>query len=602
MVSDNCNGEESPSRFYRNLPRLSTYHYQCSKTSTSKEVASVFESAIQRQERADPSTHKCMVFMDEAGLPEEEMESLKVLHYYLEGHMSTKAKVGFVAISNHVLDAAKSNRCVSLLRQEPDEAEMMRITEGVLFKTKGTAITAVIYGEHSFDIECINQRLCQSYRQLMQYNDDKLETFFGLRDYIYFLKYLRKKCLISDRALVLTPKNILCGIERNFNGTPPDHLNTVCSFFFANLPKTSLTNMNIPSVIREPLEIISDALHRSEMKSGFGRYSLIIDESGDDSIMRLLVSEKLINTSQKSLFMLSNMPEQQELERINLVSGVKYAAMKGTKIVLSQTDSLNESFYDLFNQNFRQVTSKNGEERLFANIAIGGVSRRSHISPSFHCVVQVRHADLCALPAPFLNRFEKFRLSVISALHHKMKSCGFRKTINQCIENVKSFVDKIGKENICGYSDGNTIESFFLDFITANGATEDGWITNFDDSPNNFVGHLTKFLNTFVSSLITLDEVANVANQALKCIPKDQAIALKELLSKTSICNISNLRQSFHDLISGQRQNLISTIVESLIQMILSRRGIAVILALVTPDAIFMKRCVSFSIFVNDDS
>ena len=127
MVSDNCNGEESPSRFYRNLPRLSTYHYQCSKTSTSKEVASVFESAIQRQERADPSTHKCMVFMDEAGLPEEEMESLKVLHYYLEGHMSTKAKVGFVAISNHVLDAAKSNRCVSLLRQEPDEAEMMRI-------------------------------------------------------------------------------------------------------------------------------------------------------------------------------------------------------------------------------------------------------------------------------------------------------------------------------------------------------------------------------------------------------------------------------------------------------------------------------------------
>ena len=48
--------------------------------------------------------------MDEADLPEEEKESLKVLHYYLEGHMSIKAKVGFVAITNHVLDAAKSNR------------------------------------------------------------------------------------------------------------------------------------------------------------------------------------------------------------------------------------------------------------------------------------------------------------------------------------------------------------------------------------------------------------------------------------------------------------------------------------------------------------
>jgi hypothetical protein len=47
--------------------------------------------------------------MDEAGLPEESKESLKVLHYYLERHMSIKAKVAFVAITNHALDAAKSN-------------------------------------------------------------------------------------------------------------------------------------------------------------------------------------------------------------------------------------------------------------------------------------------------------------------------------------------------------------------------------------------------------------------------------------------------------------------------------------------------------------
>ena len=32
----------------------------------------------------------CVVFMDEAGLPEEKMESLKVLHYYLDAHEVTK--------------------------------------------------------------------------------------------------------------------------------------------------------------------------------------------------------------------------------------------------------------------------------------------------------------------------------------------------------------------------------------------------------------------------------------------------------------------------------------------------------------------------------
>eukprot|EP01039_Chlorochromonas_danica_P016120 gene16120-19039_t len=70
--------------------------------------------------------------MDEAGLPEEGKESLKVLHYYLEDHTKVAAKVGLVAISNHILDAAKSNRCAILMRSKPDHEELMQITEGCL--------------------------------------------------------------------------------------------------------------------------------------------------------------------------------------------------------------------------------------------------------------------------------------------------------------------------------------------------------------------------------------------------------------------------------------------------------------------------------------
>ncbi len=596
MVSDNCNGEESPTCFYRKFPRLSTFHYQCSKTSTSKEVASVFESAIQRQEKHDPLTHKCMVFMDEAGLPEEEKESLKVLHYYLEGHMSMKAKVGFVAITNHILDAAKSNRCVSLLRQEPDKDEMMRITKGVLFNSvnaEAFAINSVDYAGKSFEIDLISQRLCQSYQDLMKYNDEKLDTFFGLRDFIYFLKYLRKKSTIDVRTMTLTPQNIFHGIERNFNGTNPQHLKAVASCFLSNLSDLQDTKLELPLMMRQPFEVISDALHASEMKSGFGRYSLLIDETGDDSIMRLLVSEKLIDTSAKSLFMLSNMPEQQELERINLVSGVKYAALKGTKVVMSQTDSLNESFYDLFNQNFRKVTLKDGDVGLFANIAIGGVSRRSRIDPSFHCVVQVRLADLSSLPAPFLNRFEKFRLSVQNVLEFKLKQCAFkRKIIFQCIENVQSFVSLIGEENICGYCNGNTIESFYLDFISSSISLTKQNVHKTDEGrQKTFVEHVTTFANnSFESASITVEEIVKVAQHALKCIPRDQAIGLKELMSKNSISNVLNLEQSFYDLVSGKSVNTISNIVETLVEMVLSRRGISCMLGLVTPDAVFMKR------------
>lgn len=78
IVTDNANGEESPSLFYRDLPRIQPFHYQCSKSSTSNEVASVFDRAIQRQANAKRSKQQCLVFMDEAGLPEEKKESLKV--------------------------------------------------------------------------------------------------------------------------------------------------------------------------------------------------------------------------------------------------------------------------------------------------------------------------------------------------------------------------------------------------------------------------------------------------------------------------------------------------------------------------------------------
>ena len=120
VVADNANGQDSPQEFFRHLPRLSFFHYQCSRQSTSKEIAGVFENAIQRQATVSASDHLCVVFMDEAGLPEEGKESLKVLHYLLEGHVSIRPDVGFVAITNHILDAAKSNRCVVLLREEPD--------------------------------------------------------------------------------------------------------------------------------------------------------------------------------------------------------------------------------------------------------------------------------------------------------------------------------------------------------------------------------------------------------------------------------------------------------------------------------------------------
>ncbi len=64
-VGDNANGEESPSPFFRKFARLTLYHYQCSKESTSNEIKAVFEKARRRQEMVDPKKNRLVVFMDE---------------------------------------------------------------------------------------------------------------------------------------------------------------------------------------------------------------------------------------------------------------------------------------------------------------------------------------------------------------------------------------------------------------------------------------------------------------------------------------------------------------------------------------------------------
>lgn len=83
----------------------------CDTCGVCSEVETVFRRAIQRQGTWDNSHNggavrrTALVFMDEAGLPEDAKESLKVLHYYLDD-----PAVAFVAITNRPLDAAKMNR------------------------------------------------------------------------------------------------------------------------------------------------------------------------------------------------------------------------------------------------------------------------------------------------------------------------------------------------------------------------------------------------------------------------------------------------------------------------------------------------------------
>lgn len=178
IVTRNAAHKQSKMRFYQDLPRLEAFHYQCTRLSTSNEVKAVFDRAIKRQEGQNSSQSQNLVFMDEAGLPEEDQESLKVLHYYLEGHMSARSPVSFVAITNHLLDAAKTNRCLCLLRTEPDMDELQKIAVGTLFGDNSRDryndnISFTGYddggtGSKQIPVGSFVEKICETYSELMK--------------------------------------------------------------------------------------------------------------------------------------------------------------------------------------------------------------------------------------------------------------------------------------------------------------------------------------------------------------------------------------------------------------------------------------------------
>jgi hypothetical protein len=170
--------------------------------------------------------------------------------------------------------------------------------------------------------------------------------------------------------------SIVFAVERNFNGVDPETLREIALIILGRLtgkPRSTLISSLIQS-LRDPLEVIRQALGIEERNRDHvtrGRYKLLIDKTDDDSIIRLLASMGIVDLTPKSTFKLSQLAEEVNVEHQRLVAGVKYAALQGQMTVLSQTEPVNEAMYDLLNQRYRLVAG-----RMYANIAIGGQSRR----------------------------------------------------------------------------------------------------------------------------------------------------------------------------------------------------------------------------------
>ena len=405
LTISNAKGVESPIEYFRNMkfPALEAHYYQCSKRSTPNEIEKVFKIAIKRQEMHDRAEQKVIsvVFIGRAELLESN-GSTNIMHYYLD-----MQNVSFVAISNNILDTAMSNRAINVFR--PQQQDDLYILATVCFM-KSTKNTLTIHMRRQHFIS----NLCLHYENLMK--QPRFSKFYGLRDFIHMIGYLRRNRDNLNKTGFNKEELVLKAIERNFNGKDNVEFAEIANMFITK-EVFSKHSRNIIQVLKESL--LDTSIRPVTRKNRGGeeegelvevRYKMIIDPSEDDSLIRLLYHYNILDIYDTRMFIGSDFPENGELQKVILISAIKHAAAEGKTVILSQADEVYENFYDLFNQNYKQVEDEKGR-RYYANIAIGSHSKLCRVDPNFQCIVHIQKPFLHYAPQPFLNRFEKFQVS-----------------------------------------------------------------------------------------------------------------------------------------------------------------------------------------------
>ena len=532
--------------------------------------------------------------MDEAGLPEEGNESLKVLHYLLEGHMSIRSDVGFVAITNHILDAAKSNRCVVLLREEPDSEEMNDIAWGVLFDRSSEDLRsamAVSVGDRTVSGDEFSKALYCAYDQLIR-EEEGFAGFYGLRDFIYMLKSIKKRSTVQGATMTIELGDFVACLERNFSGKSIGSLSSVVSMFL------SMLGLSCRCHRRHTMAVLKEALldQKYEDMSTKPRFKLIIDSTKDDSIMRILRLTGLVDPL-SALFKFSHMPEETEREKLRLIVGIKLAALQGNLAILSQTESINESFYDLFNQHFRAIT-RAGKTSLYSTIAVGGVSRRSRVDPGFDCILHIRAEDVDKTPSPFLNRFEKYSLGIQSVLEWRMSTVGPGRALFEVARRKVSFVvGLLGEGGLAGSgSDESTLNSIFLDMLPTSSQQQEGGHVQQGVSDGDGNGSLVQFASTLHVAIkihsglsCSLQDVISVIKIAQRSLESMLHSALDEiLLGKVDMGKVGEAVDDVWS--SGGCETTLGSVCAVILRMVMVRAASFRVLQLATPEAIFSKR------------
>ncbi|CAF2108222.1 unnamed protein product [Rotaria magnacalcarata] len=475
IVLQNLQGSQlSAKEFCKRLPAVDPFFCLGSKYSRSEDIASMFERAIKREQQYKQNRidTRCVVFLDEASLPDEKKMVLKVLHPYLD-----ECNVAFVAIANKSFDAANANRMICIYRSLPSKEDQQILAYGCLGIQTG-------YEQQNINknFDKIIYGLCKGYRRVL--SNENIPKIFHDRDFIYMLRELRFELpttITDDENTsigIIKPISLIRALEDNFNGITRKEFQELVEIFFKAVQEESPNFVlpiearqqkcyrDIPTILRDSMKL------DSKRRRLYGRYKLIIDESEGESAINLLLQTGILDSdpTRTSIFRMSDFSDDinNELRNVEVLSTIKLCMETGRTILMVNTSRIHGSLYDVFNQNF-SIMATGDMRKIFSKVAIGPKTIDVAVHEDFQCIVHVKRSEFKDIPAPFLSRFQKYSLSVNDFYRIRLhKLPGNEQVIVRNVEEkVLSFIEHFGRQYFYGINK-STLYSCLLSLIKVN--------------------------------------------------------------------------------------------------------------------------------------
>ena len=220
-------------------------------------------------------------------------------------------------------DAANANRMICIYRSLPSEGDQKILAYGCLGLQTEQDQRSIDY-----HLERIISGLCQGYRRIL--HSTEIPKIFHDRDFIYMLRELRFELAnIHENQETsvgeITPRSLLRALEENFNGIQHEEFEKLVEIFFtavnekcpsfrllSSIEKQQIQR-NIPTILRESMKL--DPIRRRL----YGRYKLIIDESEDESAVRLLPQTHILDSDPNRTNIFSACPTFPMISTMNYV-------------------------------------------------------------------------------------------------------------------------------------------------------------------------------------------------------------------------------------------------------------------------------------------